>query len=200
MSGYTLADYVWGDQKDSFTGFYGQSSAASAAQSFSTDLSGKVKIPTTADLAAATKPDDKLKIIRQLADVVGIQAGAAFDTGRTGNVGNMALSASDLLDSLADVIDELRTTDGSVEDGEKDPAVAAKSSGISSVLSSIRSVMDKVSTMTGGLSADDYSQFTSTLSAMDDKAEDLAKSAGLSWTRTGTTFRADPSKLVDILV
>lgn len=197
-SGYSLADYVWGDQKDSFTGYYGQSSITSS--SFGTDLNGKVKIPTADDLAAATKTEDKLNIIRQMADVVGVQAGAAFDTGRTGNAANLAKSASDVLDSLAKVIDGLKTTDGSVEDGDKDPTVAAQASGISSALSSIRSVMDKVSTMTGSLSADSYSQLTSTLSAMDDKAEGLAKSAGLSWTRSGTTFRADPTKLVDLLV
>lgn len=198
MSGYSLADYVWGDQKDSFTGFYGQSSVSAAG--FSTDLSGKVKIPTAADLAAATKTEDKLDIIRQMSEVVGVQAGAAFDTGRTANAANLAKSASDVLESLSQVIDGLKTTDGSVAAGDKDPQVAAQSSGISAALSSIRGVMDKIATLTGGLSADSYSQMTTTLNAMDDKAESLAKSAGLTWTRSGTTFRSDPSKLVDILV
>lgn len=200
MSGYSLADYVWGDQKGTgFSGYYGQVSA-NAASAFSTDLSGKVKIPTAADLAAATKTEDKLNIIRQMSEVVGVQAGAAFDTGRTGNAAGLAKSASDVLDSLAQVVNGLKTTDGSVAAGEADPKVQAHASGISSALSSIRGVMDKISTMTGGMSTEAYSQFSATLSAMDDKAESLAKSADLTWTRTGSTFRSDPSKLVDMLV
>jgi|AGTN01.3.fsa_nt_gi hypothetical protein len=196
MSGHNLADYVWGDRKDGFTGYYGQSSASS----FATDLNGKVRLPSADDLAAATKTEDKLTIIRQMADVIGVQAGAAFDARRTGNAANLAKSASEVLESLAQVVDGLKSKDGSVAEGEKDPAVAAQASGISSALSSIRNVMDKVSTMTGGLSAESYSQLSATLTAMDDKAEGLAKNAGLSWTRTGTTFRSDPAKVVDILV
>lgn len=200
MSGYSLADYVWGDQKGKgFNGYYGQVST-NAASAFSTDLSGKVQIPTAADLAAATKTEDKLNIIRQMSEVVGVQAGAAFDTGRTSNAAGLAKSASDVLDSLAQVVNGLKTTDGSVAAGEKDPKVQAYASGISSALSSIRGVMDKLSTMTGGMSTEAYSQFSATLSAMDDKAEGLAKSANLTWTRTGSTFRSDPSKLVDMLV
>lgn len=198
MSGYTLADYVWGDQKDSFTGYYGQASATASA--FATDLSGRVKIPTASDLAAAEKPSDKMTIIQQMAEAVGVQAGAAFDTGRTENATGMAKSLSDLLDSLSKVVDGLRTTDGSVAEGETDPALKEQASGISAALTSIRGVMDKISALTGGLSAADYSQLTTTLSAMDDKAGKMAKSAGLSWERTGTTFRSDPTKLVDILV
>lgn len=186
---YSLADYVWGDKKNDFTGFYGQASAG--AYSLISDSSGRTKVPTMADVGAAQKPEDKLKLLQQMADVVSIQADAAIATGRLDNVSGMTTSAKDMLSALNTVVGSLKSTDGSVASGQADPALKSYKTQISSALTSLRTAMDKLGTV-GGSSSD--------LSAMDDQASAIATSAGTTWQRTGTTFRADSSKLVDILV
>lgn len=199
MSGANLADYLWGDKKSSdFTGFYGQASAAATttATSFSTDALGRTKIPTSADLAAAEKPEDKLKILKQMADVVGVQADAAISTGRTGNLSGMTKSAGEMLDALTTVVNGLKTTDGSVSSDETDPALKPYATQINSALTALRGAMDKLSMLSGRASED----VTTQLSALDDKAGALAKQTGTTWTRSGTSFRSDPTKLLDILV
>lgn len=185
----TLADYVWGDKKDGFAGYYGQPSAG--AYSLIRDSSGHTKIPTMADVGAAQKPEDKLKLLQQMADVVSVQADAAIATGRLDNVSGMTSSAKDMLSALNTVVDSLKSTDGSVAAGKADPALKNYKTQIGSALTSLRTAMDKLSTV-GGSSSD--------LSAMDDQANAIATSAGTTWRRTGSTFRADSSKLVDILV
>lgn len=194
----TLADYVWGDQKNDFTGYYGQ--ASTGAYSFTTTASGQTVVPTMADVDAASKPEDKLKLLTQLADVVNVQADAAISTGRSNAVVSMSKSTQEVLTSLSKVIDGLKTTDGSVAAGQKDPALKAYSSQINSVLTSVRNAMDKINTINSGASADVASQVSSDLTSMDNQAGNLATLSGNSWSRSGSTFRADPSKLLDILV
>jgi hypothetical protein len=186
----TLADYLWGDKKDGFTGFYGQLSGG-ASYSLTADRSGHTKVPTMADVGAAQKPEDKLKLLQQMADVVSIQADAATATGRTENVGGMLASAKDVLLAISSVVDGLKTKDGSVAAGKADPALKDYQSQIGGALTSLRTAMDKLANL--GASGTD-------LTAMDDLAGGLATSAGTTWRRTGSTFRADSSKLVDILV
>lgn len=187
----TLADYLLNkdSNKDAFTGFYGRPSAS--AYSFATDSSGHTKVPTMADVGAAQKPEDKLKLLRQMADVVSVQADAATATGRKDNLAGITNSAKDVLAALSSVIDGLKTKDGSVPSGQADPALKDYGSALGSALSSLRTAMDKIGSL-GGSASD--------LAAMDDKAGSLATAAGISWRRTGTTFRPDSSKLVDLLV
>jgi uncharacterized phage infection (PIP) family protein YhgE len=193
MIGANLSDYLWGDKKDSsFTGYYGQLS--STATSFATDAQGRTKIPTAADLAAAEKPEDKLTILKQMADVVGVQADAAISTGRTSNLAGMTKSAADMLDALTEVVDGLKSGSGSSD--QADPGVKPYAGQIGTALTALRGAMDKIAMMTGRAAQDVSSQ----LSALDDKAGALAKQAGTTWTRSGTSFRSDPTKLVDILV
>lgn len=194
-----LSDYLFGNKKDNaFTGFYGQASSAatSTVTSFATDSLGRTKIPTAADLAAAEKPEDKLKILKQMADVVGVQADAGISTGRTGNLSGMTKSAGEMLDALTSVVNGLKTTDGSVASGEADPALKPYKAQISSALTALRGAMDKIAMMTSSSTQEIRAQ----LSALDDKAGAAAKLAGTTWTRSGTSFRADSSKLLDILV
>lgn len=187
----TLADYLLNrdSNKDAFTGFYGR--ASTGAYSFVADGSGHTKVPTLADVGAAQKPEDKLKLLQQMADVVSIQADAAMATGRSDNLAGMTSSAKDMLSALSSVVDGLKTKDGSVAAGEADPALKDYQSAITAALSSLRTAMDKIASLGGA---------TSDLTAMDDKAGSLAGAAGAAWRRTGTTFRPDNSKLVDILV
>ncbi|MBC7907239.1 MAG: hypothetical protein H7Y60_10900 [Rhodospirillaceae bacterium] len=194
-----LSDYLWGNQKDNaFTGFYGQASSAAASTitSFTTDSQGRTKIPTATDLAAAEKPEDKLKILKQMADVVGVQADATIRTGKTGNLSGLTKSAGEMLNALTDVVNGLKTTDGSVASGEADPALEPYAGQIKSALTALRGAMDKIAMMTSNTSQ----EVTAQLSALDDKAGAVAKQAGTTWIRSGTSFRADSSKLLDILV
>ncbi|MCR6633061.1 MAG: hypothetical protein NVV74_25130 [Magnetospirillum sp.] len=198
MMGSSLADYLWGDKKDGFTGFYGQ--ASTGTYSLSSDISGKTRVPTMADVAAAEKPEDKLTLLQQLADVVNIRADAAISTGRADNVAGMAQSAKEMLAALKQVVDGLKTSDGSVAEGEADPKLEAYSKQIGSALDSLRTAMDKISSLSGRASGEVASQISTDLTAMDDVAGDLATLAGTDWRRSGTTFRPDPTKLVDMLV
>lgn len=177
----TLADYLWGDKQNSFTGFYGQPSAG--AYSLVTDSSGRTKVPTMSDVNAAQKPEDKLKLLGQMADVVSIQADAAIATGRTENVTGMTASAKDMLSALTSVVSGLGSDGSQSADSYKTQ--------ITTALGSLRTAMDKLATI-GASSAD--------LAAMDDQAGAIANTINSTWQRTGTAFRADPSKLVDILV
>lgn len=190
MWNVSLADYVWGDKKDSFTGYYGQ--ASSSGYALSTDSSGKTRLPTQADLAAAEKPEDKLTLLRQMADVVNVQADAALTTGRADSIASMTQSAKDTLTSLGGVVDSLKNSDGTVAESYQ--------SGIADALTSLRDAMDKISSLTGGTDTTTASQVVSDLATMDDQAGDLATAAGTTWRRSGSSFRADPTKLVDILV
>lgn len=187
----TLADYLLNkdSNNDAFTGFYGRASAS--AYSFASDSSGHTKVPTMADVGAAQKPEDKLKLLQQMADVVSVQADAAIATGRGDNLAGITGSAKDMLAALSSVVDGLKTKDGSVPSGQADPALKDYRSAITSALSSLRTAMDKIGSLGGS---------TSDLAAMDDKAGSLATAADASWRRTGTTFRPDSSKLLDILV
>lgn len=185
----TLADYLWRDNQGGFTGFYGQPSAG--AYSIVTGTDGHAKVPTLADVGAAQKPEDKLKLLQQMADVVSIQADAAIATGRTGNVAGMTASAKEMLSALNKVVDGLKSTDGSVADGQADPALKGYKTPISTALSSLRTAMDKLGTLGAG-AAD--------LAELDNQAGTLATCAGTTWRRSGTMFRADSSKLVDVLV
>lgn len=184
-----LADYLWGDKQGDFTGFYGQPSAG--AYSLTSGANGRTKVPTLADVGAAEKPEDKLKLLQQLADVVNIQADAAMATGRPGNIAGMTASAKDMLSALTKVVDGLKSTGGSAADDQAQPALKAYKAGISGALSSLRTAMDKLG-MLGANPTD--------LSALDDQAGKVATSAGFNWRRTGSSFRADSSKLLDILV
>lgn len=187
----TLADYLMGDKAGSgFAGFYGQ--GPTSAYSLLADAAGKTKVPTKADLDAAQKPEDKLKLLRQMADVVSVQADAAIATGRAEALPGMTQSAKDVLTALADVVAGIKDADGKVP---KDYAGA-----VGDALTSLRAGMDKIATLTGRAGADTASAVTSDLSVIDDRATTLANAAGTTWRRTGTTFRADPTKLVDILV
>lgn len=198
MIGGNLSDYLWGDKKDEFTGFYGR--APTTASAFATDVSGRTRIPTAADLAAAEKPEDKLTILKQMADLVGVQADAAIATGRADNVAGMGKAASDMLASLSQVVDGLKTKDGSVADGEADPALKPYATQIGAALTSLRGAMDKIATLSGRTSSEVAGQVSDTLAGLDDKAGAIAKLAGANWRRSGTTFRPDSSKLVDLLV
>lgn len=188
--GNTLADYVWGGKTDGFTGFYGQASAS--AYSLLTDQAGKTKLPTQADLDAASKPEDKLKLLRQMADVINVQADAAIATGRADAIAGMTRAAKDMLTSLATVTEGIANDDGTVPKDYR--------AGVAGALGSLRSAMDKISTLTGRAGTDVASQVVSDLAALDDRAGTIATAAGTTWRRSGTTFRSDPTKLVDILV
>lgn len=190
MWNISLADYVWGSKKDSQSGFYGE--ATSSAYSLPTDSSGKTRLPTQADLTAATKPEDKLTLLRQMADVVNIQADAALTTGRADSLSGMTQSAKEVLSQLSGVVDGLKDSDGKVAESYQ--------SGIANALGSLRQVMDSIGTLSSRASSEVAAQVTTDLTAMDNQASDLADSAGGTWRRTGSTFRADPTKLVDILV
>ncbi|HLO78100.1 MAG TPA: hypothetical protein VK196_16720 [Magnetospirillum sp.] len=194
----TLADYLWGNKSNEFSGFYGQ--ASTDAYSLTTDSAGKTRIPTLADVGAASKPEDKLKLLQQMADVVSVQADAGIATGRADGVPGMTKSAKEMLSALKTVVDGLKTTDGSVADGAADPALKDYRSQIAGALTSLRNAMDKVGTLTARASSEVASQTASDLAALDDQAGSLATLAGGTWRRSGTNFRADPSKLVDILV
>lgn len=199
MSGMSLADYVWGDGSNDFTGFYG--TAAGVNTPMITDaVTGKSKLPTQADVDAAEKPADKLKLVTRMADAVNIQADAAIATGRADAITGMTRSAKDMLASLSKVLDGLGTKDGSVADGKADPALKDYQSAISGALASLRNAMDKIAALTGRTDTDTASQVVSDLAAMDDQAGKLATTAGGTWRRSGSTFRSDPTKLVDILV
>lgn len=199
MSGMSLADYVWGDSKNDFTGFYG--TAAGVNNPMLTDsASGKRKLPTQADVDAAEKPEDKIKLLTQMVDVVNIQADASMATGRADTIASMTKSAKDALASLNKVVDGLKSKDGSVADGKADPALKNYQTAISGALSSLRNAMDKIGALTGRTDTDTASQVVSDLAAMDDQAGKLATAAGDTWRRSGSSFRSDPTKLVDILV
>lgn len=198
MIGSTLADYVFGDKKNDFTGFYGQ--ASTSAYSLISDSSGNTKIPTLADVGTAQKPEDKLKLLQQMADVVNIQADAAIATGRAGNVASMTKSAKEMLSALNTVVNGLKSKDGTATTGEADPALKDYKTQIGAALTSLREAMDKIGTLSGSVSSEVASQVASDLAAMDDQAGTLATSAGTTWRRSGSTFRANPTKLVDILV
>jgi len=173
MVGMSLLDYLGKNNNNDFTGFYGQSSASS--YSLTTDSSGKFRLPTQSDVDTAEKPADKLKLLQQMADVINVQADAGMATGRANAVAEMTQSAKDMLASLKKVVDGLKSKDGTVAEGKADPALKDYKSAISGALTSLRN-------------------------AMDDQASTLATTAGGTWRRTGSTFRADPTKLVDILV
>src|SRR5512145_527367 len=152
----TLLDYLGNNKTKEFTGYYGQSSVNS--YSLSTASTGKTRLPTQADLDAAQKPEDKLKLLQQMADVVNVQADAAMATGRADSLAGMTKSAKDVLASLKNVVDGLKTTDGSVADGQADPALKDYRSGISGALTSLRNAMDKIGTLTGRTSTEVASQ------------------------------------------
>lgn len=190
MWNVSLADYVWGDKKDSFTGFYGQ--ASTSATSLLADSAGKTRIPTQADVDAASKPEDKLTLLKQMADVVNVQAEAGIATGRADSIASLTQSAKDMLASLSTVVDGLKDSDGNIPTDYQ--------SGVTSALTSLRTAMDNISTLTSRADSTVASQVVSDLATMDNQAGTLATDAGSTWRRSGTTFRADPTKLLDILV
>lgn len=198
MIGMSLLDYLGKNNSNDFTGFYGQSSASS--YSLTTDSSGKFRLPTQSDVDAAEKPADKLKLLQQMADVINVQADAGMATGRANAVAEMTQSAKDMLASLKKVVDGLKSKDGTVAEGKADPALKDYKSAISGALTSLRNAMDKIGVLTSRTDSDTASQVASELGAMDDQASTLATASGSTWRRTGSTFRADPTKLVDILV
>lgn len=185
MSGSSLADFLWGNQSNSgFTGYYGQLSSDAAA--LINPSTGKARVPTLADVDTATQATDKLTLLKQMADVVNVQADAAMNTGRADMVASMTQSGKDMLSKLSQVAAEVD--------------MKAQGGAVGDALTSLRNAMDKISLIASRAPTDTASQVSSDLALMDNQAGALAKAAGTNWVRSGSVFRPDASKVLDIRV
>lgn len=173
--------------------------------SFPTDSRGRSVLPTMATLEAASDPESKLAIAGQLADVVKIQADAATQTGLPNRVAAMTAQCKEVLTAVETIVNGLKTTDGSVASGATDPALEPYQKAISRVLGTLHSTLTKVSALLSKADKEVAAQTDKEIARIDITAAGLACLSGLEWEslpslNTGSTFQADPSKLVDILV
>lgn len=173
--------------------------------SFPTDSRGRSVLPTMATLEAASDPESKLAIAGQLADVVKIQADAATQTGLPNRVAAMTAQCKEVLAAVETIINGLKTTDGSVAPGATDPALEPYQKAISRVLGTLHATLTEVSALLSKADKTVAAQTDKEIARFDITAGGLACLSGLEWEslpslNTGSTFQADPSKLVDILV
>ncbi|WP_316976097.1 hypothetical protein [Shumkonia mesophila] len=182
----------------SFTSLY-------TGYSFPTDSRGRAVLPTMATLEAASDPESKLTIAGQLADVVQIQADAATQTGLPNRVAAMTAQCKEVLTAVETIINGLKTTDGSVAAGDADPALEPYQKAISRVLGTLHSTLTKVSALLSKADKEVAAQTDKDIARLDITAAGLACLSDLEWEslpslNTASTFQADPTKLVDILV
>ena len=180
-------------------------STTSQNYDFSTDNRGRPVLPTMATFENTSDPASKLVVAGQLADVIEIQVNAATKTGLPNRVADMTAKCKEVLDAVKDVVDDLKSKDGSVPAGASDPNLEPYQKELARVLGTLRSNLAKISDLLPKAKKDVAAETDQEIQKLDIRGSVLATLADLEWESVqskvdSSAARTDPHKVLDIYV
>ena len=188
-----------------YTPFRSALSTTAQNYDFSTDDRGRTVLPTMATFENTSDPASKLVVAGQLADVIEIQVDAATKTGLPNRVADMTAKCKEVLDAVKGVVDDLKSTDGSVPAGASDPELEPYQKELARVLGTLRNNLAKISELLPKAPKDVAAETDQEIQKLDIRGSVLATLAGLEWESVpskvdSSAARTDPTKVLDIYV
>ena len=188
-----------------YTPFRSALGTTSQNYDFATDSRGRTVLPTMATFESASDPASKLVVAGQLADVIEIQVDAATKTGLPNRVADMTAKCKEVLDAVKGVVDDLKSTDGSVPAGASDPELEPYQKELARVLGTLRNNLAKISDLLPKAPKDVAAETDQEIQKLDIRGSVLATLAGLEWESVpskvdSSAARTDPTKVLDIYV